>query len=313
MLRDRSGRLTDARAYGVQALAIDRTLDPAAREIWKNYSILAEIAKAEARAEEARAYRQQQRESFAAAPASRELLRRHAAVVAGGVRAAADPSLRPQVDAQLEGMISRGWSQLVAALRRPLDGERDEDTLCADLDSEDSLIVTTVLRALADPAVLAELQSPRSDGDTAHPGTPEDDTASARGGGRPMTSKIAMYKTYLEQEGFHPKQEGGLLLFEDEGRSYVIFANEDDPEYFQLVFPDFWSIDSDNERARAYQAANHATAVTKVAKIHVQEDGKNVWASIEMFFESPEQFNGVFTRSMRVLKAVVNNFSEKMK
>ena len=128
-----------------------------------------------------------------------------------------------------------------------------------------------------------------------------------------MTGKLAMYKAYLEEEGFHPTQEGKLLFFKEEGRSYVLFANEDDPGFFQLVYPGFWSIESDDERARAYQAANHATAATKVVKIHVQEDGQNVWASIEMFFESPEQFKGVFTRSINALKAGVANFAEKMK
>lgn len=127
-----------------------------------------------------------------------------------------------------------------------------------------------------------------------------------------MTSKIEMYKAYLEQEGFHPTQEDKFLWFKAEGRGYVIFDNEDDPGFFQLLFPNFWSIDSDDERIRAYQAANHATAATKVAKIYVDEDGTNVWAGIEMFFESPEQFKGVFARSMNALRTAVDHFKEKM-
>jgi hypothetical protein len=128
-----------------------------------------------------------------------------------------------------------------------------------------------------------------------------------------MTSKIEMYKTYLDQEGFHPSQDGGLLIFKQEGRTYVITADENDLPYFQIVFPNFWSIDSDQERAKAYQAANHATSATKVAKIYVREDGKNMWGSIEMFFESPEQFKGVFVRALSALMAGVANFTEKMK
>lgn len=85
-----------------------------------------------------------------------------------------------------------------------------------------------------------------------------------------------LYRAYLEQEGFRPTQESEWLSFKAEGRSYFIVADEDDPEYFQLIFPGFWSIDSDHARARAYQAANHATAATKVAKIYVHEGGKTV-------------------------------------
>ena len=44
LLFDRPGRLGDARAYAEQALAIKKTLDPAATEIWTTYSILAAIA-----------------------------------------------------------------------------------------------------------------------------------------------------------------------------------------------------------------------------------------------------------------------------
>jgi len=128
-----------------------------------------------------------------------------------------------------------------------------------------------------------------------------------------MTSKIDMYKEYLTKEGYSPTQEGGLLIFKKEGRTYVITVDDKDMPYFQLVFPNFWSIDSDKERAKAFAAANHATAATKVAKIYVRDDGKNMWGSIEMFFESPEYFRGVFDRSMAALMAGVANFTEKMK
>ena len=51
----------------------------------------------------------------------------------------------------------RGWTNLVAATRRILGGERDADTLCADVDYEDSMIVETILAGLADPSPLSDL------------------------------------------------------------------------------------------------------------------------------------------------------------
>jgi len=132
-------------------------------------------------------------------------------------------------------------------------------------------------------------------------------------GGLRMSSKTEMYKDYLAKEGYSPNQDGGLLIFKKEGRTYVITVDDNDLPYFQLVFPNFWSIDNDKERAKAFAAANHATAATKVAKIYVRDDGKNVWGSIEMFFESPDQFKGVFDRAMAALMAGVANFTEKMK
>jgi len=54
-------------------------------------------------------------------------------------------------------MEQRGWTNLVAAIRRILAGERDADTLCESLDSEDSMIVDAILQGLADPSTLNDL------------------------------------------------------------------------------------------------------------------------------------------------------------
>jgi hypothetical protein len=54
-------------------------------------------------------------------------------------------------------MEKHGWTNLVAAIRRILTGERNEQTLCAPLDLEDSMIIETILRAIADPTTLSAL------------------------------------------------------------------------------------------------------------------------------------------------------------
>lgn len=125
-----------------------------------------------------------------------------------------------------------------------------------------------------------------------------------------MTSKTEMYKSYLEQEGYRPTQEGGLLLFKHAGWSYIIVVHEDDPEFFELVCPRVWSIDSDEERTRAYWAANIASAETKGAKMFVSE--RHVWVSMEMLFDVPEQFKGVFHKALRILSVGVAQFARQM-
>ena len=57
-------------------------------------------------------------------------------------------------------LLERGRTNLAGAVRRILDGERDEDALCTSLDFEDWLIVATILRAIADPAAPADLAPP---------------------------------------------------------------------------------------------------------------------------------------------------------
>ncbi len=133
------------------------------------------------------------------------------------------------------------------------------------------------------------------------------------GGGEGNTGKkLDMYRSHLSSEGYIPEvDKDGDLVFKVEGGTYVLFAHEDDREYFSILFPGFWPIESEKERREAYVAANHATAQTKVGKVYVLKD--NVSASVEMIFGDPEQFKPVFRRSLTILRAAVATFAEKMR
>jgi hypothetical protein len=61
-------------------------------------------------------------------------------------------------------MEQRGWTNLVAAVRQILAGERNEQVLFAPLDLEDSMIIDTILRAIADPTTLSALMPTEDDG-----------------------------------------------------------------------------------------------------------------------------------------------------
>lgn len=100
------------------------------------------------------------------------------------------------------------------------------------------------------------------------------------------------------------------MIFKAEGRTYAILIDERDREFFRLVFPNFWPIESKQKRVEVEQAALQATAKTKVTKIFPVRN--NVWASIEMFCSPPEVFRPVFTRSRSALRAAVGTFAEKM-
>ncbi|MGA9115702.1 MAG: hypothetical protein WB626_02895 [Bacteroidota bacterium] len=146
------------------------------------------------------------------------------------------------------------------------------------------------------------------------PKDPPKDTPKDNQGGKPMDKKARaeMYSAYLRNEGFSPTiGEKGEVLFKMEGRTYVIFSDENDEPFFQIVFPNFWTIESEQERAKVERAALHATAATKVAKIYPVES--NVWGSIEMFLTPPDSFKAVFHRSMGALTAAVNNFAQEMR
>ncbi|HSV72800.1 MAG TPA: hypothetical protein VLH79_03480 [Chthonomonadales bacterium] len=122
--------------------------------------------------------------------------------------------------------------------------------------------------------------------------------------------RAEMYREYLASEGFPVNiDRDGVVAFKFEGGNYVILIDEDET-YFRLVYPGFWSIDSEEERLRVSLAALHATAQVKVAKVYPRNDDTH--AAIESFCSPPEAFKPVFKRSLRALGAAVQCFREKV-
>jgi hypothetical protein len=121
----------------------------------------------------------------------------------------------------------------------------------------------------------------------------------------------ALYMEALAEEGYRPKlDEDGDIVFKAEGRTLYIRMYPDDTEYFQLVLPNFWKIESDEEREMALVAANHATRITKVAKVFVTK--ANTCASIEAFLPDPSLFIKIINRSVAALRNGAEHFAEKM-
>lgn len=124
-----------------------------------------------------------------------------------------------------------------------------------------------------------------------------------------------MYVNYLKEEGYKPEiDQDGDVVFKHEGKTYVITIDERDPQFFRLVLPNIWSRDIDTVDAEllfVMAAAQVATAVTKVAKVHVVGN-KSVWVSIELFVMRPEDFQGVFYRLLSAMDAAKQQFSMVM-
>ena len=151
-----------------QALGIDKTLDPGAAEIWKTYEILAEIAQKEAastpdsrlKAEfqtKAAEYRRLARDAKRNFAGTRHELRQVAPLILGTVLATHQPEARKELEELLPGLEQVGGSDLAAAIRSILEGERDAEVLCEGLNPADSMIVEAILQGLDDPSSLKDL------------------------------------------------------------------------------------------------------------------------------------------------------------
>ncbi len=120
-----------------------------------------------------------------------------------------------------------------------------------------------------------------------------------------------MYFDFLTIEGFNPEMEEGFIRFKTEEGVFLVVVDAEDEQYFRLIFPNFWPIESEAERLQVLAACDTATGETKVAKIFTVRD--NVWGTIELFLERPDHFRAVFQRCLRALNVAVATFAEKMR
>lgn len=120
------------------------------------------------------------------------------------------------------------------------------------------------------------------------------------------------YKDFVTREGLPAEFDpDGDVRFTYEGGTYLIIIEEDDDQFFRITYPNFWAIESETERERAYQSANIATERTKVVKVYLVKD--NVWASVELFQASPDHFEAIFRRSLSAIRTAVHHFCDKMR
>ncbi len=149
-------RLQEAQQLAEEALAINKSLDPAAVEIWVTYDILADIADKQQDSSKAREYRRLGRETKAAFAGTWYELQKSGKQIARVVAAVNDAEVRQLLGSEMDNAdSSRG--NFVAAIRRILNDERDEDALCEGLNINDSMIIYAILRGIADPRTLEEL------------------------------------------------------------------------------------------------------------------------------------------------------------
>jgi hypothetical protein len=121
-----------------------------------------------------------------------------------------------------------------------------------------------------------------------------------------------MYLTYLKGEGYLPEIDSdGDVRFKAEGKNLYIDVYEDDLNYFQIVLPYFWEIESESERKKVADAASYVTRTTKVAKVYMEEDD-DTSINAEIYIEKPEDFKIHFTRMVNVILLARRKFIERM-
>lgn len=130
------------------------------------------------------------------------------------------------------------------------------------------------------------------------------------------------FQSLLDSEGFNRGQVSwdeeastSDLIFKVEGRGYALIADADDSDFVRLMFPNFWSLDTDEEFAAALQAISIVNGRCKGAKVHATSKNDNIIATIEFLIDSenPQLKSGLFLRYIRMLNNAAEEFARVMR
>ena len=120
------------------------------------------------------------------------------------------------------------------------------------------------------------------------------------------------YSAHLSSEGFRPEiTQSGNVRFRREGRSYVIFVEENDPTYFRLVLAFSAEDKSPQARIRRLEGCNTASAEVKVVKAFLDNDGDPTFSS-EMFLIVPGDFKTTLSRLLRATDNAYETYLKKV-
>lgn len=119
----------------------------------------------------------------------------------------------------------------------------------------------------------------------------------------------AAYFDHLKNEGYVPNRDGNLIRFKREGMNYVIVADPNDPTYFRLILPNFWSASDDAQRREAYEAMAKTSSNCKVAKLFISDEGA-VSSTVEIFSPDLDSTIKVMDRCISATISAARNFVE---
>ena len=97
-----------------------------------------------------------------------QIVQTHAPLIVAAAHCASIGSIPPDFEEALQRSASNGWTELVAAIRKVIAGERSTALLHA-LDEEDRAIVEAIMRGVQDPSTLPDLDA-QTDASMATPG-----------------------------------------------------------------------------------------------------------------------------------------------
>jgi len=115
-----------------------------------------------------------------------------------------------------------------------------------------------------------------------------------------MASSLNIYEQWLTQNGLiHNIDEDGDLHFKYQMCNFYIINPKQDTQYLQILLPNIWSFDSDEERIMAMQVANELNMNRKVLKVFVTQ--RDTILSAEMLIDQTPDVEDFMERLLDIL------------
>ena len=127
----------------------------------------------------------------------------------------------------------------------------------------------------------------------------------------PTASELQMmYLNILKKNDIEAwVDEDGDIQFKYSTRTYFIDVDENDPNFFRVVLPNLWPIESELERLEVVMALDKVNAKFKVVKGYMNKD--NVWLAAEIFCSVAEHEKHIM-RCLQVIESGVDLYVEEM-
>jgi len=120
------------------------------------------------------------------------------------------------------------------------------------------------------------------------------------------------YGRYLAAEGYRwDVDSDGDVHFQREGRHYYIIIDASDAEFFRVVLPNIWPIESAAERQQVEAACDAVNRGAKVAKAYTLND--DVWLAVELFIGEENGWQPLFQRSLTSIDYALGVFVGAMR
>ena len=127
-----------------------------------------------------------------------------------------------------------------------------------------------------------------------------------------MREREKIILEYLKEQGYQAKADkDGDIVFKCESMNLAILVDDTDENFFRLVLPNFWEIESETELDQVLLASSQLNHEIKLIKITTSD--METHASVEMLLTSAQDIKMIFEKSLRCIQHATYKFAEKMR